>query len=181
VVGDILVVYELASYKVSAAPPETPLPQIDIPSVTTYEEPTAGYIISYPEGWELAAEESEEGNIYIFTSTGAEGLRLAWLNVQVVSIEDELVLDEVQQEVIEAIEQTDPDFELVSSIKVSAELPWYQLEWNSSLDEVKLRCETIVAVKGQQLFVVTGWVQAAYSSEYGSALEGVIDSFGIHP
>lgn len=181
VVGDIPVVYELASYNVSATPPETPLPQIDIPSVTTYEELTAGYVISYPEGWELAAEESEEGTIYIFTSTGAEGLRLAWLRVQVVSSEDELVLDEVQQEVIEATEQTDPNFELVSSIKVAAELPWYQLEWNSSLDEVKLKGETIVAVRGQQLFVVTGWVQAAYSNEYGSAIEGVIDSFGIHP
>ena len=181
VVGDIPVVYELASYNVSAAPPATPLPEIDIPSVTTYEEPTAGYVISYPEGWELNTEEIEEGTVYIFTSTGAEGLRLAWLRVQVVSSEDELVLDEVQQEVIEATEQTDPNFELVSSIKVSAELPWYQLEWNSSLDEVKLKGETIVAVKGQQLFVVTGWVQAAYSNEYGSALEGIIDSFGIHP
>ncbi|MCJ7426479.1 MAG: hypothetical protein MUO17_05055 [Dehalococcoidales bacterium] len=181
VVGDILVVYELASYKVSATPPETPLPQIDIPSVTEYDNSASGYTISYPEGWELVLDEEEAGTIYIFTSTGAEGLRLAWLNVEVVSIEDALVLDEVQQEILEATEQTDPNFELVSSIKVAAELPWYQLEWNSSLDEVKLKGETIVAVKGQQLFVVTGWVQAAYSNEYGSALEGVIDSFGIHP
>jgi|GEM_PF-1227771 len=181
VIDGVLVVYELASYKFSATPPVTPLPQIEIPSVTTYEEPTAGYIISYPEGWELATEEGEEGTIYIFTSTGAEGLRLAWLNVQVVSTEDALALDEVQQGIVEATEKTDPNFELVDSIKIEAELPWYDLKWNSWLEEISIEGRTIITLKGEQLFVVTGWVQADYSNEYGSALQGVIESFGLHP
>lgn len=173
------VVYELASYKVSATPPATPLPKIDIPSVTTHDEPTSGYTISYPEGWELATEEGEEGAVFIFTSTGARGMRLAWLKVQAVSIEDMPTLDEIQQEIVETTKKTDPSFELVSSIKVSAELPWYQLEWNSSLKEVKLKGKTIVAVKGQQIFLVTGWVQEAYFNDYWSALNGVIQSFSI--
>jgi len=31
------------------------------------------------------------------------------------------------------------------------------------------------------MFVFGRWVQAAYSEEYGSALEKVIDSFGVSP
>jgi hypothetical protein len=180
VLGDgVPVVYELASYKVSASPPTIPPPELDFPSVTDYDNPVFGYTISYPEGWELAASEGEEASIEIFTSIGAGGLRLAWLNVQVVSFEGELNLDELSQKIIEATEKSDPYFELVSSIKVAAELPWYQLEWNSSISEVALRGKTIVAVKDQQIFVITGWVQAAYSDEYGSALGEVIDSFGF--
>jgi hypothetical protein len=175
------VIYELLSYQVSTTPPATPLPEIDIPSVTTYEEPTSGYIISYPEGWELATEEGEEGTAYIFTSTGANGLRLAWLKVQVVSISATSTLDTEYQDIMAATKEADPKFELVDSIKIEAELPWYEVKWNSWLQEVKLEGKTIIALKGEQMFMVIGWVQAAYSNEYGSALEEVIDSFGVSP
>lgn len=182
VLGDgVPVVYELVSYKVSASPPTIPPPELDFPSVTEYDNPVFGYTISYPEGWELDASGGEEGTIEIFSSIGAGGLRLAWLKVQVVSLAGELNLDEVDQKVIEATEKSDPYFELVSSIKIEAELPWYQLEWNSSINEVDLRGRTIVVVKGQQIFVVTGWVQAAYSDDYGPALEEVMGSFGFRP
>jgi hypothetical protein len=176
VVEGVPVTYELASYEVSAIPPATPLPKIDIPSVTTYDEPTSGYIISYPEGWELA---TEEGAVYIFTSKSARGMYLASLKVQAVSIEDTPTLDEFQQEIMAATKETDPSFELVYITKVLAELPWYQLEWNSSQKEVKLKGKTIIAVKGQQIFLVTGRVQEAYLNDYWSALDRVIQSFGI--
>jgi hypothetical protein len=175
------IAYELVSYKVSASPPTIPPPKLAFPSVTDYDEPVFGYTISYPEGWELDAAKSEEGIIEIFSSAGAGGLRLAWLRIQVVSLAGALNLDEVNQKVIEATEETDPYFELVSSIKVAAELPWYQLEWNSSISEVALRGKTIVVLKDRQVFVVTGWVQAAYSDDYGSALEEVMGSFGFRP
>jgi hypothetical protein len=181
VVGDIPVVYELASYKVSATPPATPLPGLDFPSVTKYDNSTFGYTISYPEGWDLVLDEEATGTVYLRTVSGARDYRFAWVKVSVVAVSATSTLDNEYQDIMAATKEADPKFELVDSIKVSAELPWYQLEWNSSLDEVKLKGETIVAVKGQQLFIVFGWVQAAYSNEYGSALEGVIDSFGIHP
>jgi hypothetical protein len=179
-VGDVSTSYELTSYNVSSVPPSVTPPEVDFPSVTDYNNSTSGYAVSYPEGWELApSSEGEEGNIEIVSSAGARGLRLAWLRIQVSPIAGAPTLDEVNDDIIKATKQSDPNFELVSSTKVAAELPWYELEWNSSLNGVDLKGETIVAIKGQQLFVITGWVQAAYSYDYWSALEGVIDSFGI--
>jgi len=178
-VQGVSVTYELLSYQASTTPPTPPQPKLDIRTPTEYEEPTFGYTISYPEGWELATEEGEEGAVYIFTSTGAKGLRFAWLSVKVISLPSETSLDEQYEKIVAATEESDVNFELVSSVKVPAELPWYQLEWSSSLKEVKRKGKTIIALKGEQLFMVTGWVQEAYSTEYWSALNKVIQSFGI--
>jgi len=119
--------------------------------------------------------------VYIFTSRGARGLRFAWVRVSAVSISGEDTLDEVYEDIMAATKEADPKFELVDSIKVEAELPWYEVKWNSWLEEVKLEGKTIVALKDSVRFIVTGWVQEAYSKEYGATLDSVLGSFGISP
>jgi hypothetical protein len=180
-VQGVPVIYELLSYQVSVTPPATPPSKLEFPAVTEYEEPTSGYILSYPEGWKLEPEEKEPGTVYVYTVSGARGLRFAWVRVSVVPVSAASTLDEVYQDIMAATKEADPKFELVDSIKVEAELPWYEVKWNSWRQEVKLKNKAIVALKGEQLFMVWGWVQAAYSEEYGSALEKVIDSFGVSP
>ena len=180
-VQGVPVIYELLSYQVSVTPPATPPSKLEFPAVTEYEEPTSGYILSYPEGWKLEPEEKEPGTVYVYTVSGARGLRFAWVRVSVVPVSAASTLDEVYQDIMAATKEADPKFELVDSIKVEAEFPWYEVKWNSWRQEVKLKNKAIVALKGEQLFMVWGWVQAAYSEEYGSALEKVIDSFGVSP
>jgi hypothetical protein len=173
------VIYELLSYKVSATPPATPPPELEFPSFTDYEESAFGYTISYPEGWKLEPEEGETGTVYVFTAGGARDLRFAWVRVSVIPVSATSTLDKVYQDIMAASGEADPKFELLDSIKVEAELPWYEATWNSWQEEVKLEGKTIMVLKGEQLFMVTGWVQAAYSGEYGSTFEKVIDSFGV--
>jgi hypothetical protein len=180
-VQGVPVIYELLSYQVSVTPPATPPSKLEFPAVTEYEEPTSGYILSYPEGWKLEPEEKEPGTVYVYTVSGARGYRFAWVRVRVIPVSATSTLDEVYQDIMAATKEADPKFELVDSIKVEAELPWYEVKWNSWLEEVKLEGKTIIALKGEQLFMVTGWVQAAYSEEYGSAWEKVMDSFGVSP
>jgi len=174
--------YELVFYHISTTPPATTPPKLEVFVPTDYKEPTFGYSISYPEGWELATTgEGEEQAVEVFTSGGAGGVRFAYLNVRVISNVGETSLDEVYEQILESTKKGDPSFELVGSLKVLAELPWYEIEWRSPLKEVQRKGKTILALEGEQLFVVTGWVQEAYSEEYWSALEKVMGSFGISP
>jgi len=119
--------------------------------------------------------------VYVFTTTGARGQNFARLSVRVISDLVETSLDEIQKQILESTKKGDPDFVLVESVKVPAELPYYEIEWNSAIKEVKTKGKTIIALKGEQLFLLTGWVQEVYSDKYGSELEKVINSFGISP
>lgn len=180
IVKGVPVTYELLSYQVSAIPPATPPSKLEFPPPTEYEEPTSGYTLSYPADWRLVPEEKEPGTVYVYTVGGTRGLRFAWVRVRA-SGPVEATLDKVYRDIMKATKEADPKFELVVSTRVEAELPWYEVKWTSWMQEVKLKGKTIIALKGERLFIVTGWVQEAYSEEYGLALERVMESFGIRP
>jgi len=188
IIQDVPVTYELISYEVSTTAPAASPPKVEIPSTPTYDEPTFGYTVSYLEDWELTPGESKEGEVYIFTSSGAKTLRFAWLRIWPMENTDKLTLDEQFDKVMAETEEADPNFELVDSFKVEAELPWYEAEWNTSHEvevdsepqDIALRGKTMITLKEDTFFMLTGWVQADYSEDYWTPFNEVIDSFGFY-
>jgi hypothetical protein len=171
--------FDIVSYKVATSPPEVSA-KVEIQKFTRYEDTGSGYVVYYPSGWNL--EPKEEGAVYIFTTAGANGVSYGGMGIRVVTVPEtqKLDLDVTYQDVLADTTKNDPAFVLTDSNKVPAELPWYQLTWNSKLSGVDTRGETILIVKGQQRFIVTGWVQQSYERTYWPQLEQIIGSFGIN-
>jgi hypothetical protein len=171
--------FDIVSYKVATSPPEVSA-KVEVQKFTRYEDTGSGYVVYYPSGWNL--EPQEEGAVHIFTTTGANGISYGSIRIRVVTVPETqtLDLDVVYEDVLADTTKNDPAFVLADSVKIPAELPWYKLTWNSKFSGVDTRGETILIVKGQQLFIVTGWVQQSAERTYWPQLEQIIGGFGIN-
>jgi hypothetical protein len=171
--------FDIVSYKVATSPPKV-VPKVDVQNFTMYEDAGSGYIVYYQSGWQLEAK--EEGAVHIFTTAGANGVSYGSIRIRVVAVPEtaKLDLDVVYKDILADTTKNDPEFALTGSSKIPAELPWYQLTWSSKFSGVNTKGKTILIVKGQQLFIITGWVQQSYEKTYGPQLEQIMGSFGVN-
>jgi hypothetical protein len=179
VLNDNTYSFDIASYKVATSPPKV-VPKVDVQKFTMYEDKDSGYVVYYQSGWQL--EPKEEGAVHIFTTAGANGISYGSIRIRVVTVPEtqKLDLDVVYKDILAETTKNDPAFALIDSSKIPAELPWYQLRWSSKFSGVDTRGKTMLVVKGQKLFIITGWVQQSYEKTYWPQLEQITGSFGIN-
>ncbi len=173
--------YSLVAYKVATAPPPV-APEIKIQKSTEYKDAEFGYTIYYPEGWELKAREGQQGVIDLSTNARDRDMPIASVTVTAIRVQGVDDLDKAYNEIIAAVKASDAQFKIVTSQKLTADLPWYDYIWNSLMkgsQQVPIIGRTIIVVKNEMLYIVGGWVQGDYSKKFWPIANRIINSFGI--
>jgi hypothetical protein len=172
--------YELQSYRIQTEPPPTPYPKLTIKSSVLYEDPTNKYMVYYPSNWQLITKQ-ETGATHLMTTEGAHQLPVGSIDIRtrVVTASGDTSLDTYCEDIVATTRDNDSNFILDGTIKIPATVPWYELTWHSKFNDISTKGKTLVALQGEQLYIVTGWVQEEFETTYYPQLQQIISSFGI--